>query len=663
MRLSAVCLAGLLAVSSVALLSQEQQDRPTFKTGVELVQLDVVVLDGKRQPIKGLGAADFTVLDNGASATIRAFTPVELARSRPSDAVWAGDVDADVTTNRVADDEGRLVVVLMDRSIPPGDPVVKARKIANAAVDALGPLDLAAIVSTSNNAVQSGLVQSLTSDRGRLKRTIDAGDPSTGISAEAEALMNKDGFQMTAMNDTRCPCGTCVLETMTRVAEATQHAPRRRKLLLFVGSNIIWQTWAPASAGASNIGCEGRLKDARNAMFVAVDRANLTVHSIDPQGMVNDSPQAHATPRTGPPRSAIDTLQAGLASSMRERENLSVLPERTGGRTVVAGNDPEGSLPDILRESETYYVIGIERAVSKRADGARSIEVKVGRKGLRVVAPREYLGIAPTAASAAATSRRDTPELSPVDEALTRLLPNATLPLSLALTTFAPANAGRPIVRVNVDAGAFARVDGAEVPLDVAVIAVDQGGKVVASAKQTSTIAAKRAASGPAADVNVQSQLELEPGNYDVRVAVSDPATNRVASVFSNLSVLPYGDAAVSLSSVSVEASSPGRAPAPTTRRAFKRSDAVRAVFQIYQGTERSDALAPVSMRVRILDTKGAAVRDESLPFAESAFTNRRTDCVITLPLSKLAPGEYLLKLDASTSRQTSGRALRFVVE
>jgi VWFA-related protein len=662
MRVSVVGLAGLVAVSSVALLSQGQQDRPIFKTGVELVQLDVVVLDGKRQPVKGLTAADFTVLDNGAPAAIRAFTPVELARGRPSEAVWAGDVDADVTTNRVADDEGRLVVILMDRSIPPGDPVVKARKIANAAVDALGPSDLAAIVSTSNNAVQSGLVQSLTSDRSRLKRTIDGGDPSTGISAEAEGLMNKDGFQMTAMNDTRCPCGTCVLETMTRVAAATQYAQRRRKLLLFVGSNIIWQTWAPASAGASNIGCEGRLKDARNAMFAAVDRANLTVHSIDPQGLVNDSPQSGATPRTGPPRSAIDKLQAGIASSMRERENLTVLPERTGGRTIVARNEPEEFLPDILRESETYYVIGIERAVSKRADGARSIEVKVGRKGLRVVAPREYLGIAPVSSGAAASPGDDS-KASPVDDALTRLLPNSALPLSLALTTFAPVNAGKPVVRVNVDAGAFAHADGTDAPLDVVVIAVDQGGKVVASARQKSTISSKRAAGGSPTEINVQSQLELEPGTYDIRVAVSDPATGRVASVFSNLAVVPYTDAPVSLSSVSVESSSAGRAPVPTTRRSFRRSDGVRAVFQIYQGTERRDALAPVSMRVRILDAKGAAVRDESLPFAESAFTNRRTDCVITLPLSKLAPGEYLLKLDATIGQKSSGRALRFSVE
>ncbi len=95
----------------------------------------------------------------------------------------------------------------------------------------------------------------------------------------------------------------------------------------------------------------------------------------------------------------------------------------------------------------------------------------------------------------------------------------------------------------------------------------------------------------------------------------------------------------------------------------FRRNERVRALLQIYQGTERTEAIAPVSMRVQILDAKGGAVRDQSLAFAEQAFTKRRADCVITLPLAALPPGEYLLKLEASMDRQTSGRALRFAVE
>ncbi len=67
-------------------------------------------------------------------------------------------------------------------------------------------------------------------------------------------------------------------------------------------------------------------------------------------------------------------------------------------------------------------------------------------------------------------------------------------------------------------------------------------------------------------------------------------------------------------------------------------------------------------MRVRILDAKGTAVRDQSLPFPESAFTNRCTDCVISLPLGALTPGEDPLRLDATATRHTAGRALRFSV-
>ena len=68
-----------------------------------------------------------------------------------------------------------------------------------------------------------------------------------------------------------------------------------------------------------------------------------------------------------------------------------------------------------------------------------------------------------------------------------------------------------------------------------------------------------------------------------------------------------------------------------TTRRSFKGGEVVRGVLQIYQGTQRTDTLMPVVMRVRILDAKGMALRDQSLPFQESSFANRRTECVITL--------------------------------
>ena len=626
--------------------------------------------------MRGLSAADFTVLDNGAATPIRAFTRVELApRTRSTEAVWAGEVAPDVATNQVGQQDGRLVIILLDRTIPLEQPTVVARKIASAAVEALGPHDLAAVVSTSN-----GAVQNLTADRTRLLRVINSGDPSTGMSQLATEIMNKGPVGLDPLSDGRCLCGLCVLETITRVAEAVRDTPRRRKVLFFIGSDVIWQSTRSAVAAGADVGCEFRLKDARAAMFAAVDRANLTVHSIDPQGLVNIGPQTRASAGGGfdRPVDSGPTLRLGqqrteTVGSINTRQNLQVLPDRTGGRTVVGQNNPEDVVPAIFRESEAYYVLGIERAASDRPDRARSIEVKVGRKGLHAHAQRQYVAPSSQATASAATAVPGSAGANPTAErdALSRLLPSAGMPLALAVTAFANLVGATPLVRLNIDTGAFARSDGAAVPLEIAVVATDQTGRPVVSARQTTTITAARPGAGaptevpvPAPEINVQSHLELPPGDYGIRVAVSDPATGRVASVFSDLTVPKFGSAPLSLSGVSVDsAGAPAAAPVPTTRRVFRREDQVRAVLQIYQGTERTEAIAPVSMRVQILDPKGTAVRDQTLLFTEKAFTNRRADCVITLPLAKLPPGEYLLKLEASLERHTTGRALRLIVE
>ena len=86
-------------------------------------------------------------------------------------------------------------------------------------------------------------------------------------------------------------------------------------------------------------------------------------------------------------------------------------------------------------------------------------------------------------------------------------------------------------------------------------------------------------------------------------------------------------------------------------------------MLQMYQGTGRTDAPAPVAMYVQILDGAGRALRDQSLTCPASAFANRRAGCVIDLPPATLAPGAYLLRLDASANRLTFGRAVPFVVE
>ena len=624
---------GLILVSSASFLAQERRDQSTFQAGVELVQLDVSVLDEKRQPVRGLGVADFTVLENGVPRPIRAFSAVDIPAPASGEApVWANTVVPDVATNQAAAQEGRLVIILMDRSIPYQGPSVMAQKIAVAAVEALGPNDLGALVSTSGPYKP----QNFTADRGRLVTAIMQRDWST----ESTGYL----WSLDEGGDGRCLCGLCVLETVTRISEAVRDAPRRRKLLLFIGRGLVVNS--PPRAPSADLGCEHPLKLARQKLYDSLAVSNLTVHSIDPRGLDNIGDHTRASvsgagldmpgPRNGP-AVRLQQLTGARNDMLRTQESLRILPDRTGGRTVVNTNAPEELIPAIFRESEAYYLVGFERDPAGKADARRSIEVKVARKGARAYAQRQYMPAVQAATPA-------TPAVTP-DATVGGLLPNPATRLALNTTAFAKPEGKGAVVTIQVDAGALAGES--PTPLDVNVIALDQAGQQVGSAKQTSTLAARSSGTAVTGPVDVQSHIDLDPGDYEVRVAVTDRKTRATGSVFSQIAIPDFSTGRLSVSDIAVELGQASNGAAgvpvpvlPTTRRTFARGDQVRAFLQVYQGTGRTDPIVPVSIRVRILDARGGATRDQSLVFSEKEFRARRADCRINLPIDGLPAGE-----------------------
>ena len=494
-----------LVVSSTGLQGQGQTDRPRFRAGVELIQLDVSVLDGDRRPVRGLTASDFTVLENGHAIPIRAFTPVELpVRKPPTDEAWPNAVVSDVATNRAGEEDGRLVIILMDRSIHVGQSTVAARKIATTVVETLGPHDLAAVVSTSG-----GIPQSLTADRARLIKAINQRDWSTDGERDSPGI-GPFTVGAASADDGRCLCGLCVLKTLTRISDAVREAPRRRKILFFVGSGLIVQP-TPTAYG-SDIGCDSHVRDARQILFDSLALSNLTVYSIDPSGLTNTGPQTRASAMGGrgelnPLADRLQKTKAETSELLDAQGTLQVLPDRTGGRAIVNTNFPEEKVPEIFRESDAYYVIGVEPGTPGQADARRSIEVKVGRKGVHVYAQRQYVST-PLANTSSAV-----PGGTSLDHALSGLLPAAGRPLALAVAAFASPDSPNALVSVNVDASTFAGPVDTPVPLEIAVTAVDQIGRQVAFARQTSTITVPRATPSRPAEANVPMQLELASGD------------------------------------------------------------------------------------------------------------------------------------------------------
>src|SRR5688572_15533278 len=108
--------ARLLALTSVvafgaAGLSALQQ-RPVFRAGVETVQVDVVVRDRSGQPVRGLTADDFVILDRGKPQPVVTFTAVERQPEAPSFArQFPITTRLDVSSNQTA--QARQIVVLV----------------------------------------------------------------------------------------------------------------------------------------------------------------------------------------------------------------------------------------------------------------------------------------------------------------------------------------------------------------------------------------------------------------------------------------------------------------------------------------------------------------------------------------------------------------------
>jgi VWFA-related protein len=513
-------LVALLAPGSRRAVAQGQA---TFRGGVDLVQLTVVVLDRDRHPVTGLTAKDFTLTEGDEPRAIEAFAAIRLPDRPPVDVSAAARArEKRVVFTNDYPDEGRLVVILFDQSIPNGQPTVAARAIARAAVDALGPGDLAAVVRSATFSGE-GESQDFTTDRSRLQAAIDSpflgmtpappNGPSLGVDARP-----------TLRDSVACRCGICEWETLERVADALADAPRRQKMVLFIGTDIIVQ-----ERKSDPLALCARVRDARTRALHALDRANVTVHALDPYG--------------------LETLQATASGARRvtgdanlERQgHLRVLPDYTGGRFVANTNAPERVVPAIFDESQTYYLLGFTRSPLRRGERStdrRTIHVHVSRPGVTVRTRTGYYAAAPAA--------RQAPAAAPAT-AIAGLLPRSDVPLSLRLEPDVRPGGGAGVAlrldvgtRANVAAPSRADNGLVWVPprpgdrFNVIVGVYDERGRAVSTLHADVTAPPEAGAGRGFAWTRV---IDTKPGRYEVRVGVVDAASRQSGSVYGYVEV------------------------------------------------------------------------------------------------------------------------------
>ena len=630
----ACCMAAVLALDA-----RQETQGPTFRSGVDIVDVDVSVLDRNRLPVRGLTADDFTVLEDGEPRPVVAFSEVELPPREIPSAPWMADVAPDVAVN-AHPREGRLIAILIDRGMPP-EQYLDGQRFAEAAVEQLRPGDLAAVAFST-----FGVPQNFTADRQRLLAAIR--QPFAGLPAGADN------------SEIDCYCGVCTLDSIGRIAEAMQDVRQRRKMLFVIGNRIAIQ-----SAGR----CGGMISAARQRAMRALEAGNVTVHAFDPTGLETLAPSASAR-----------TSQRAFTSNLRRRGDLQVLPDHTGGRLVSDPVRPADRAAELFRESDAYYVLGFQPASPSGNPRFREIRVRVNRRDVTLQARRGYY---PTGARPVETTSLPDAIPEALRTAIAGLWPASDVTLSMSMAPLATPDLQRAILAVvlNVRQQFDERLDTifrgpaggpGDTIVNVLTGAFDRNGAALAHAQQTLAVT-PREAGDRQFEYQVLMRLELRPGRYEIRTAVEDSTLGRAGSVYGYVDVPDFRQTPVTMSGVLLEAT-PGLVTVPpdelaglmpvtpTARRTFARTDRIRAFLRIYQGVSR--AATPGYLEVRILDAHDRQVfRQQSRLVNEQFGASRAADVSLDLPVARLAPGAYLLTVETRHGNEAASREVRFTVE
>jgi VWFA-related protein len=623
---------------------------PRFRAGVEGVVVDVSVLDKDRRPVRGLTGTDFTLLEDGRPQEAHTFKEIDLgSATRPPGPAWSAEHPPDVRRNDEFRDRSVLVIVLDGSTPMAAEDIVRAKEVGAKVIERMEPGDFAAVVHTMDKPAGQDFTQDRDLLRASVKRLSGTTIMSRGLAPAFQIPPPGTGVGIVRMNQDEggvdpvlCRVTLSALSGIVKTLSALQE---QRKAVIFVspGMPLDPRMLAPQGMGVDTK--PGALHEALFKELFAIigdaNRANVSFYGIDPGGLrVNPSP---------------------LRDDFLKSVSLD-----TGGLAVLNANNPTKQIDQIYLENQHYYMLGYQPSNPRTEGRFRKIEVRVNRPDATVRTRSGYYEPRKTSTSRVAAAPR-------VTDALQGALPVGDLPLAMTAACFAGRSGKRADVAVAVEAAepTPAGQVAATSDVEVAAHAYDKGAKLKASQRVTHRLAIQPDA-GRAIRYALLSRLELEPGRYQLRVAVRSSLTGHQGSVYYDLVVPDFTKATLATSNIvlDVRPRTPS-APAgaftsllpfdPTARREFRGADQVTAMLRVYQHGSKDT----VSVRVtgRILDRDGKVVWTGSRDLAPEEFGTRlEADYRIELPVTVLSAGQYLLEVAAGAGILTARSDLRFHV-
>ena len=252
--------------------------------------------------------------------------------------VWIGHFRVPIQTftpvTPATDDKGgRVLVLLLDDVTLPLPMVPRAKDVARRFVSRMLPGDQMAVVTLNGSGMES------TSDQARLRKAIDAYDVRLSGVTRIDQI------------------GAHVLKTVASISRQLVEAADQRKTIVAIGSGWLFDRPIPPPQVGQSL-----LPEWLDAMRIMA-LANVNLYVIDPSGLGNRR------------------VDGGATGFARE----------TGGHAYLNTNDLNAAADRILRETASYYMIGVgDPPVG--GTGLREMDVRVLRRGVTIRARRAVPG-------------------------------------------------------------------------------------------------------------------------------------------------------------------------------------------------------------------------------------------------------------------------------
>ncbi len=411
------CFLGLWLVAPSAPITP-----PTERIEVRLAQFDVVVRDKSGAIVSGLGAADFTVLEDGSPMEIVAVDEWGRPRS-PTTAVTptspspggAGPTTAPATSETAAAPtatEQRSFVLIFDAL---GDSTALRMNQAKRAAakffrEHLRPED-SAIVYQLDLSLRP--MSGITSNSDELARSIDkvswmaASHIQDDIAESIVSSAMKSNASYMADRLSQLSVNAAqeldwqrehVYSSLNDLAEVFRALPGRRVLVL-VSPGFPLTTAGDQKSGSG--GFTPRFRD----LIRSYASYGVTVYSLDigndlAAGDVSETIDWRvAVGKLGMDENALANLglerSLGTSTASARREFLGVLASETGGR-LLTQTDLSKAFDAIQEESARFYRISCRVSVTPSGNRYRSLQVKVKTPGYSVITRRgRYSDISP----------------------------------------------------------------------------------------------------------------------------------------------------------------------------------------------------------------------------------------------------------------------------